>query len=115
MKNLNVLNQYRIEHPFAGIGDEKNDAFVLQIQGRKFIVIASCGEGWEHVSVSSIKGKGCPHWEEMCAVKELFFEPEEVVVQYHPAESRKINNHKGCLHLWRPIGQEIPMPPEWMV
>lgn len=30
---------------------------------------------------------------------------------YHPPASQYIDVHKHCLHLWRPIGIEIPMPP----
>jgi hypothetical protein len=46
----------------------------------------------------------------MCFVKSLFWEPEDVVVQYHPAESKYVNNHNFCLHLWRWKG-EMPSPP----
>lgn len=68
---------------------------------------------WEHVSVSNINR--CPTWEEMCWVKDLFWEPEETVIQYHPPESTYINQHPHCLHLWKPIGVELPLPPMWAV
>lgn len=64
---------------------------------------------WEHVSVSA-QGR-CPTWEEMCWVKDLFFDPEELVLQFHPPRSVYVNNHPHCLHLWRPLGVEIPLPP----
>ena len=35
-------------------------------------VIASWGGGWEHVSVSL--ARRCPTWEEMCMVKDIFWE-----------------------------------------
>jgi hypothetical protein len=73
---------------------------------------AACGfDGvpFEHVSVS-LEDR-CPTWEEMCWVKALFWEPEEVVIQYHPKESQYVNHHKFCLHLWRPVGVELPCPP----
>ena len=76
-------------------------------------VVFSNGGGWEHVSVSF--NHRCPTWEEMCEIKNLFFHPDEVVVQYHPAESEYVNTHPYCLHLWRPIGQAMPTPPAWMV
>lgn len=64
------------------------------------------------VSPGNKKRRGCPTWDEMCAIKELFFEPEEVVVQYHPAESQHVNIHPFCLHLWRPNdGTDLPVPP----
>ena len=72
---------------------------------------------WEHVSVS-IPGekRKTPTWEEMCAVRDMFFNPDENVVEYHPAKSDYVNNWPFCLHLWRPNdGTEIPMPPRIMV
>lgn len=80
---------------------------------RPAAVIFSTGGGWEHVSVSF--NHRCPTWEEMCEIKRMFFHPDEVVVQYHPAESEYVNNHQYCLHLWRPQKQDMPMPPAWMV
>jgi hypothetical protein len=53
-----------------------------------------------------------PNWEEMCFVKDLFWDTEEAVMQLHPPKSRWINNHNYCLHLWRPTNQEIPLPPD---
>jgi hypothetical protein len=119
MKNLNYLNQYRLDvrHIFGSNGDEHNGAFKVFVNGRSFFVIASNGGGWEHVSVTPCnqKRKTCPTWEEMCQIKAMFFEPEETVIQYHPAESEYVNNHEYCLHLWRPIGQTIPTPPKEFV
>lgn len=71
-------------------------------------MIGSDGLGWEHVSVS-LK-KNMPAWEEMCFVKDLFWDPEDCVVQFHPPKSNYVNNVKNCLHLWRQIGKEFPMP-----
>lgn len=76
-------------------------------------VIASDGAGWEHVSVST-RGR-CPTWEEMCWVKDLFWDDEEVVVQYHPARSDYVKTHPYCLHLWKPVMGELPKPYVWMV
>lgn len=67
------------------------------------------GLPWEHVSVS-VKDR-CPTWEEMCWVKSLFFEPEETVVEFHPPQSRYVNRYPYTLHLWRPVGVELPLPP----
>jgi hypothetical protein len=52
----------------------------------------------------------------MCAIKDMFFEPEEAAVQYHPAKSQYVNNHPYCLHLWRPNnGTDLPTPPPLFV
>lgn len=121
MKDLNILNQYRLmaeEKGFYGAeGDGENGIFKVFVDGRSFFCIASNGGGWEHVSVSpcSRKRKSCPTWEEMCVIKDMFFEDEETVVQYHPPKSDYVNNHPYCLHLWRPTNQEIPRPPKLFV
>lgn len=112
MRNLNYLNDKRIDL-YGCIGDEYNGAFKLRINGTFVNVIASRGMGWEHVSVS--QPSKTPSWEIMAKVKEMFFEEEEVVIQYHPKKSEYINNHKHCLHLWRPIDKEIITPPTWMI
>lgn len=81
---------------------------------RELRVIASSGDAelgilWEHVSVSTV-GR-CPNWPEMDLIKRLFWDDEETVMQLHPPRSQWINQHPFCLHLWKPIGQEIPLPP----
>lgn len=69
--------------------------------------------GWEHVSVSI--ERRVPNWIEMCFVKDLFWEPEECVVQFHPPRSEYVNNHPNCLHLWRHREIEFPLPPSILV
>lgn len=72
-------------------------------------VIASDGMGWEHVSVSLPNRN--PNWDEMCFIKELFWDDEDCAVQYHPPKSEYVNCHPHCLHLWRPTEGEIILPP----
>lgn len=69
--------------------------------------------GWEHVSVSC-KNR-CPNWPEMCFVKDLFWEPEETVIQFHPPESSYISNHPYCLHLFRNRHSGHALPPSILV
>ena len=45
----------------------------------------------------------------------LFFKPEEVCFQLHVSSGEHINNHPYCLHIWRPLDREIPLPPGIMV
>lgn len=93
-----------------------------------FIIIASDEEGWEHVSVhvQAIKRVGLkfveesqtPLWDEMCYIKNLFWDKEDVVMQLHPAESNYVNTHPNTLHLWRPVNDIIgiiPLPPKEFV
>lgn len=68
---------------------------------------------WEHVSVST--RDRTPTWEEMSFVKDLFWTEEECVVQFHPPKSEYVNHHPHCLHLWRPLGENIQTPPSILV
>lgn len=100
--------------------DGNNGIFVVPMhRGKKgktkqIRIIASDELGWEHVSVSY--DKRTPTWDEMCRVKDLFWSPEDLVIQYHPPEKNYVNNHKHCLHLWRPnAGQQVPVPDDILV
>ncbi len=79
----------------------------------KLRIIASDGEQWEHVSVSL--SDRCPIWPQMAYIKNLFWDAEDCVMQLHPPQSEYVNCHPFTLHLWRPIGQQIPMPPSILV
>lgn len=68
---------------------------------------------WDHVSVSL--ANRTPNWQEMCFVKELFWDDEDTVVQYHPPKSQYVNIHERVLHLWRPSHFQIELPPISMV
>lgn len=73
-------------------------------------------QGWEHVSVSlpDMREK-CPSWPEMCLVKDLFWAPEQCVVQFHPPASEYVNQHAGCLHLWHQTRTPMVTPPKILV
>lgn len=116
---FHVPEQYRITGrvPLASTAAEgHNGAFRcrLSTSGEVVTIIASDGEGWEHVSVS--RTKRVPSWAEMCEVKALFWDPEDCVVQFHPPASEYVNAHPNCLHLWRPTGAVVmPRPPRILV
>lgn len=79
-------------------------------------VIWSYAGGWEHVSICP-KNR-TPYWDEMCMLKEMFWDEDETVMQLHPPKANYVNNMRDCLHLWRPIEQFsglIPLPPDIMV
>ena len=78
-------------------------------------VVWSNGGGWDHVSVSPREKKRVPTWADMCDLKRIFFRPDEVAVEYHPAESEYVNFKTNCLHIWRPQNVEIPTPPRIFV
>ena len=98
--------------------DGNNGAFSVPaiISNRHIFCIASDGEGWEHVSVHVHDSKSrTPNWDEMCHIKNLFWDAEDAVMQLHPRASEYINNHPNTLHLWRPTNAIIPEPPSIMV
>lgn len=122
--NLDV-ERYRVRSgPYASSREDGNNGqFILPLASlvdRTFaLCIVSDGEGWEHVSVSvyrsdTIRGRTaldrCPTWEEMCQVKDTFWEPEEATVQYHPRRSQYRNLHPYVLHIWRPTRFALPEP-----
>lgn len=86
---------------------------IMGPKGVELAIIGSDGLGWQHVSVST--QHRCPNWEEMCFVKDLFWNDDECVVQFHPPKSEYVNYHPNCLHLWKPNSQEIPTPPAILV
>lgn len=121
MRNLNLLNIYRdcskavMDH-YGSFGDHETGVFLI----REYMdsplvlrVIATTGEGWDHVSVSL--PNRCPIWGEMERIKRMFFQDHEVAMQLHVASKDHVNVHPYCLHLWRPIDKEIPLPPSIMV
>lgn len=114
----------RSKHPQLNTtaADGNNGAFIIphhRIADYQYTVVISDRGGWEHVSVTLSSGKRtvkrCPTWEEMCFIKNLFFEPTDCVVQFHPPESEWISNHEYCLHLWKYTDREFPQPPAVMV
>ena len=77
--------------------------------------VASWGGGWDHVSVAPIKKRITPDWEIMCKVKDIFFKPDEAVIQIHPPKDEYVNNMSNCLHLWRANDKDMTLPPSFMV
>lgn len=113
---FHVPNEMRIRHGVMGSTDDfgNRGAFSFRHEGKNIFIIASDGEGWEHVSVS-IQNGGTPSWNTMCRVKDIFWDEEDTVIQFHPPKSQYVNKHKYCLHLWRKIDFEQPIPPKILV
>ena len=64
-------------------------------------VIWDTKNGYEHVSVSPRHKFRTPTWDDMCFLKDVFFDDEEEVYQIHPKKSEYVNFRENCLHLWR--------------
>lgn len=107
---FHVPEKYRVTSGLMGstAAEGNNGAFMVPFRSYGFFVVASDGLGWEHVSVS-LKNR-TPNWEEMSFFKDLFWDPEDCVVQFHPPKSEHVNNHPHCLHLWRMSGENFPRP-----
>lgn len=100
-------------------GDGLQGAFKIAPFGDRLRIVSSDGRdwdeaglphpAWEHVSVSL--ERRCPTWTEMEWVRDQFWEPDELVVQFSVPRAQHVNHHPFCLHLWKPIGVAIPLPP----
>lgn len=130
---MKVPEQYRErQHPVLGSDSSYgcNGFFIIPHSNISLYYIqcqVSDDMEWQHVSVSLIKDIGlgnkrkftmvkrCPTWEEMCYIKSVFWDDEDSVMQLHPPKSQWVNNHPYCLHLWKPIETEIPLPLQIMV
>ena len=79
-------------------------------RGKMLRIISNTGEtadGWEHVSVST--DTRTPRWDEMCFVKNLYWDDDETVIQFHPPLADYVNFDPHCLHLWKPP-YPVPLP-----
>lgn len=122
MRDLRELEHCRIRSPeidawFTGADASIAGLFSLRCgeTGGVLAIIATSGEGWDHVSVSL--ERRIPTWTEMEFVKRRFFRDDETAMQLHVPPADHINHHPYCLHLWRPLAGfgEIPRPPARMV
>jgi len=104
--------------PWRSTPMDGNNGLFRVVRGNEIVrIIASdaVDTGWEHASVSIENAQRCPTWEEMCFVKDLFWDKEETVVQFHPPESEYVNYHPYCLHLWRCPQFSYPLPDSILV
>lgn len=114
------LEQFRNRAGAMGSGvSHTHGSFFVPCGRAMLIIIASSGDetigiNWEHVSLRAkdYKGERCPSWHEMVFAKDLFWDDEECVVQYHPPKSDYVNNHPFVLHLWKPLAEQMPRPPK---
>lgn len=113
--NLERVEKYRKHHPFLGSTKKGDDFGWFEIPTSPAGPVLRCQLSpgmnefeFEHVSVSL--ANRCPSWAEMCRVKELFWDDEDVVVQFHPKKSQYVNNMPFCLHLWRWTKGDFPTP-----
>ena len=114
MKNINEIKKTRnlfieAENATDGMGGHYYDS----ISGKRLNFIFSYQLGWEHLSVSM--PNKTPTWDQMCRMKDIFWNKDECCVQYHPKEEDYVNNHPHCLHIWKSTEENIPTPPSILV
>jgi len=83
--------------------------------GTRYYFVFTWNNGWEHLSISVAGSKRNPTWDEMCMFKDIFFKEDEPCVEYHPRKEDYINLHPYCLHIWRPLESELPIPDKKLV
>lgn len=129
MRSLwNHLDQFRLRAgPITSPNGATYGAFQIPLASRGGVVILNCiasdgfdgtkDWGWEHVSchADTKEGKRIPSWSQMDYLKDLFWKPEETVVQYHVPKSKHVNHNEHVLHLWRPKRFEFQLPPKELV
>lgn len=117
MMSVERAEIYRTQNLFLPETKEGDDFgwFMVPFKGKwlRCMVAPVSNQEWQHVSVSC--QKRCPTWEEMCYIKNLFWDEQDCVVQYHPPKSEYVNIAENCLHLWFNVKKNIPTPPRWMV
>lgn len=87
----------------------------IHIGGWDGSVIWSIGAGWEHVSVAPYPKRITPSWDDMCRIKDIFWNDDEAVIQVHPPKAEYVSNVENCLHLWRCIYKKMVLPPSILV
>ena len=113
---FHVTNNYRIRNGQLGSDDNygNNGAFAIpRKNGVVLRAIASDGMEWEHVSVSL--PNRTPRWDEMCFIKDMFWDEEDAIVQFHPSKDVYVNQHPYCLHLWLSLVYFFPTPDHSLV
>lgn len=119
MRYTPEIEKYRLQTPpFRSRCGDPMGLFAIPLHQQSTVLrILSSGHGpdveWEHVSVST--PGFTPSWTMMCRVKDLFFDEEEAVFQFHPPRSQYVNFHKYCLHLWRHRDHQLILPPPILV
>lgn len=123
--DLILIEHYRVlTGDYGSDPEDGHGMFIIPTGGGIYArCICSYELGWEHVSISLLKKRRnqfssltrCPHWAEMCTIKDHFWHPQEPVYQIHPPRSEYINNVNNCLHLWRPTSGPMPLPDKLLV
>lgn len=114
MKELKEFEKYRIPD-IADMFFKKDvmGKFIIPFENGTFEVTASNYMGWDHISIVVITKNGMARIaasEEIERLKKMFF-GDEVTIEVHPKKKDYINIDEVMLHVWRPLGKDLPLPP----
>ena len=76
LQEIQSIGKLKIE--VTGVDGGCGHLFLNGVNAEPMVIVWSNGGGWEHVSVSY--RRKTPTWDEMCRVKELFFNDDETVL-----------------------------------
>ena len=87
----------------------------IHIGGWDGSVICSTGAGWEHVSVSPYIRRIIPSYDDMCKLKDMFWNEDEDAIHIFPRKDNYVNNLENCIHLWACSYKPMVLPPSCLV
>lgn len=102
--NVSAAEGWTLQHRAVdGAGFRHRDGLVVIVSGQTELD----GRVWLHVSCS--RRDRVPTWSELRMVKDLFIGRQNLAIQVLPPESRHVNIHPFCLHLWHCLdGDHLP-------
>lgn len=116
MRDLTELDDYRVKGDWVrqrhgSFGDGTWGVFVVPSpsDAEALRVVAATLKDWDRVSVAH--RKRAPNAAEMGKVRDMFFGPGEVVVQFHHPGGRDAGEPGNILHLWRVRSAKVAFPP----
>ena len=108
------------EKPISKPGDKFGAFTISHKDGRVLLMSVDNGavSGWEHVSVTCIRKHRknlkavMPDCAVMDMVKDMWWDSNETVVQFHAPKDDVVNKHPESVHLWKSLRQEYLLPPK---
>lgn len=115
VKDFSFVEKYRVPGKRLLANSQKVGVFSLPyVDNSRIEVIASQALGWQHVSativLNPVDDPRIPTYKEMQTVQNLFFYPNERVIQYHPRRQDYVNDNPFVLHMWVADGNIMPYP-----
>lgn len=125
MKDLSYFLKYKHKAVIC-LEDSVNGVYTIphpNIKNHWFMCSVIINDGWEHVSaqlwkiISANKRQSrpadrCLTWKEQCYIKNFFWGPQEVIIQFFPAMTDYIgpDDEEFSVHLWNPLKDQCQVP-----